>query len=139
MTALFRMKYNGDRNNPQLTNQTRIYTFDKESGGHDLFPVYGEEDKLWLTAASAVYKFDISTDTPTCEKVYNTADIKSVCNGPDGILMLKPTEEWWAEGLVNEKGEELFKMDGAKIYKGRWMIDNTFSYPEKHDFVLGED
>ena len=139
VTALFRMKYNGDRNNPQLTNQTRIYTFDKESGGHDLFPVYGEEDKLWLTAASAVYKFDISTDTPTCEKVYNTADIKSICNGPDGILMLKPTEEWWAEGLVNEKGEELFKMDGAKIYKGRWMIDNTFSYPEKHDFVLGED
>ena len=139
VTALFRMKYNGDRNNPQLTNQTRIYTFDKESGGHDLFPVYGEEDKLWLTAASAVYKFDISTDTPTCEKVYNTADIKSVCNGPDGILMLKPTEEWWAEGLVNEKGEELFKMDGAKLYKGRWMIDNTFSYPEKHDFVLGED
>ena len=40
---------------------------------------------------------------------------------------------------VNEKGEELFKMDGAKIYKGRWMIDNTFSYPEKHDFVLSED
>ena len=72
------------------SNQTRIYTFDKESGGHDLFPVYGEEDKLWLTAASAVYKFDISTDTPTCETVYNTADIKSVCNGPDGILMLKP-------------------------------------------------
>ena len=139
VTALFRMKYNGDRNNPQLTNQTRIYTFDKESGGHDLFPVYGEEDKLWLTAASAVYKFDISTDTPTCEKVYNIADIKSICNGPDGILMLKPTEEWWAEGLVNEKGEELFKMDGAKIYKGRWMIDNTFSYPEKHDFVLSED
>ena len=146
VTALFRMKYNGDRNNPQLTNQTRIYTFDKESGGHDLFPVYGEEDKLWLTAA--VYKFDLTgvTDAttndstePTCEKVYSIADIKSICNGPDGILMLKPTEEWWAEGLVNEKGEELFKMDGAKIYKGRWMIDNTFSYPEKHDFVLGED
>ena len=104
-----------------------------------MFTVYGEEDKLWLTAASAVYKFDISTDVPTCEKVYSIADIKSICNGPDGILMLKPTEEWWAEGLVNEKGEELFKMDGAKIYKGRWMIDNLFSYPEKHDFVLSED
>jgi len=139
VTALFRFKYDGNRSNPKLTNQTRIYTFDKESGGHDLFPVYGEEDKLWLTAASAVYKFDISTDVPTCEKVYSIADIKSICNGPDGILMLKPTEEWWAEGLVNEKGEELFKMDGAKIYKGRWMIDNLFSYPEKHDFVLSED
>ena len=148
VTALFRFKYDGNRSNPKLINQTTLYTFSNESGGHDLFPVYGEEDKLWLTAASAVYKFDLTgvTDAttndstePTCEKVYSIADIKSICNGPDGILMLKPTEEWWAEGLVNEKGEELFKMDGAKIYKGRWMIDNTFSYPEKHDFVLGED
>ena len=145
VTALFRFKYNGDRTNPKLTNQTRIYTFTNESGGHDLFPVYGEEDKLWLTAASAVYKFDLTgitdatTNEPACEKVYSIADIKSICNSPDGILMLKPTEEWWAEGLVNEKGEELFKMDGAKLYKGRWMIDNTFSYPEKHDLVLGED
>lgn len=148
MTALFRFKYDGNRSNPKLINQTTLYTFSNESGGHDLFPVYGEEDKLWLTAASAVYKFDLTgvTDAttndstePTCEKVYSIADIKSICNGPDGILMLKPTEEWWAEGLVNEKEEELFKMDGAKIYKGRWMIDNTFSYPEKHDFVLGED
>lgn len=147
VTALFRFKYNGNRSNPTLTNQTRIYTFDKESGGHDLFPVFGEQNKLWLTAASAVYKFDLSgvTDAtnndsaePSCEKVYDIADIKSVCNGPDGILMLKPTEEWWAEGLVNEKKEELFKMDGSRIYKGRWMIDNTFSYPEQHDLVLGE-
>ena len=45
VTALFRFKYNGDRTNPKLTNQTRIYTFTNESGGHDLFPVYGEEDK----------------------------------------------------------------------------------------------
>ena len=139
VTALFRFKYNGDRLSPKLTNQARVYTFDKESGGHDLFPVYGEDNKLWLTAASAVYKFDVSTDAPTCEKVYEFSDIKSICNGPDGILMLKPTEEWWAEGLVNENGEELFKMNGAKIYKGRWMIDNTFSYPEEHDLILGED
>ena len=106
VTALFRFKYNGDRTNPKLTTQTRIYTFTNESGGHDLFPVYGEEDKLWLTAASAVYKFDLTgiTDAttnesaePACEKVYSIADIKSICNSPDGILMLKPTEEWLAE------------------------------------------
>ena len=115
VTALFRFKYDGNRSNPKLINQTILYTFSNESGGHDLFPVYGEEDKLWLTAASAVYKFDLTGVTDA------------------------PTEEWWAEGLVNEKGEELFKMDGAKLYKGRWMIDNTFSYPEKHDLVLGED
>lgn len=136
VTALFRFNYNGDRNDPKLTDQRRIYTFENESGGHDLFPVDGEKDKLWFTAASAVYKFDVSTNPPVCEKVYEAAGIKSICNGPDGILLLKPTEEWWAEGLVNEKGEELFRMNGARIYKGRWMIDNRFSYPEQHDWVL---
>lgn len=139
VTALFCFKYNGDRMNPKLTNQKRIYTFEKEKGGHDLFPVYGETDKLWFTAASAVYKFDVSTETPTCEKVYDLSDIKSVCNGPQGTLLLKPTEEWWAEGLVNEQGEELFKMSGAKIYKGRWMLDNTFSYPEVHELEFPND
>lgn len=139
VTALFRYKYDGNRLNPKLIDQERVFTFEKESGGHDLFPVYGEEDKLWFTAASAVYKFDVSTDIPTCEKIYDLADIKSISNGPDGILMLKPTEEWWAEGLINAEGNELFKMNGAKIYKGRWMQENVFSYPEKHDLVLGED
>ena len=71
VTALFRFKYNGDRMKPKLTNQKRIYTFENESGGHDLFPVYGEADKLWFTATSAVYKFDVSTETPTCEKVFD--------------------------------------------------------------------
>lgn len=137
VTALFRFKYNGDSSNPTLTGQTRVYTFEKESGGHDLFPVYGEESKLWLSAASAVYQFDVSSDTPSCEKVYDMADIKSICDGPDGVLMLKPTEEWWAESLINENGETLFQMHGAKIYKGRWVIDNTFSYPVEHNFVLG--
>lgn len=31
--------------------------------------------------------------------------------------MLKPTEEWWAEGLVNEKGEELFKWTEPRFIK----------------------
>ncbi len=139
VTALFRFKYNGERDNPKLTNQTRIYTFEKESGGHDLFPVYGEEDKLWLTAASAVYKIDVSTDIPTCERIYDLGDIKSIGNAPDGVIMIKPVMEWWAEGLTDEKGESLFIMKGARLYKGRWMLDNTFSYPENHDFLLKEN
>ena len=55
------------------------------------------------------------------------------------IIMLKPTEEWWTDGLINEKGENLFKLKGSKIYKGRWMRDNLFSYPEVHEFVLNND
>ncbi len=134
VAALFRFEYNGNRANPQLMNQQRIYTFDEESGGHDLFPVFGEENKLWFTAASAVYQFDLSNDPVTCQKIYDMPNIKSISNGPEGIIMLQPTEQWWAEGLINENGKELFKMNSAKIYKGRWMLDNTFSYPKQHDF-----
>lgn len=136
VTALFKFNYNHDSINPQLINQQRIYTFESESGGHDLFPVFGETDKLWFSAASAVYQFDVSESPINCSKVYDIPDIKSVSNGPNGIVMLRPTESWWAEGLINEKGEALFQMQGAQIYKGRWMLDNTFSYPNKHDFHL---
>ena len=31
--------------------------------GHDLYPVYGEADKLWITADTEVYQFDITTGT----------------------------------------------------------------------------
>lgn len=138
VTALFKLNYNGQRSNPKLYNQKRIFTFPDERGGHDLFPVYGETNKLWFTAASAVYQFDLSTDKPTCQKIYTLSDIKSVCNGPQGVIMLQPTEEWWAEGLINESGEKLFRMQDARIYKGRWMLDNTFSYPEQHDLEYPE-
>ena len=50
----------------------------------------------------------------------------------DGVLMLYPTTEWWSDGLINEKGKKLFNIYGAKIYKGRWVMNNTFSYPKEH-------
>ena len=139
VTALFRLQYNGERNNPKLIGQKRIYTFEKESGGHDLFPVYGEENKLWFTAASAVYQFDVSEEMPICEKIFSLEDIKSISNKGDEVILLKPTEEWWAEGLINEKEEELFQMKSSRIYKGRWMVDNTFSYPESHDLIFTDN
>lgn len=132
--ALYRFEYNGDRMNPALVNQKEVWSSTVESGGHDLFPVYGEEDRLWMTAANGVYKFDVTDpDAPVCEKISGRLSIKSISNGPDGIVMLKPTESWWAEGLIDDKGEPLFIMPGKKFYKGRWFLDNTFSYPEVHD------
>ncbi len=135
-TALFRFDYNGDRENPSLVNMKQIYTFENDSGGHDLFPVYDGQDELWLSTASAVYRVNVSDpDAPVCEKAYSVSNIKSVCDGPDGIIMLKPTEEWWAEGLVDESGQFLFYLPGTRIYKGRWWLDNTFSYPDVHDLI----
>lgn len=139
VSALFRFDYNGDRKNPALLNQTRVYTFEEESGGHDLFPVYGEEGLLWFTAASAVYQFDVTDPfAPSCEKIYSLPDIKSISNGPEGIVMISPTEEWWSDALTDEEGSIVFRQEGAEFYKGRWMLDNTFSYPEVHNLEFPE-
>lgn len=137
VTALFSYAYNNDKDNPKLTNQKRIYTFESDNGGHDLYPVYGETDQLWLTTEQHVWKYNVATNQATV--AYDFTGIKSISNSPDGVVMLRPTEEWWAEGLMNDSGETLFQLQGAQIYKGRWMQDNTFSYPETHDFTLGNN
>lgn len=121
--SLYKFEYNGKHDNPELINQKEVYHFTNETGGHDLYPVYGEKNRLWLSAANGVYKVDVSKpETPVCEKLYSLLSIKSVSSSPDGIVMLKPTESWWAEGLINEKGERLFILPGMKFYKGRWWL-----------------
>ena len=129
VTALFRFKYNNDKENPALTNQARIYTFDNEKGGHDLFPVYGETDKLWLTAEHGVYQFDMSASELTATTIYEVPDVKAVgrdANGKD--YLLKPTESWWAPCVVDGAGNEYFNLANSKIYKFRLVQDNQFSY-----------
>lgn len=129
VTALFRFKYNNDKENPALTNQARIYIFDNEKGGHDLFPVYGETDKLWLTAEHGVYQFDMSASELTATTIYEVPDVKAVdrdANGKD--YLLKPTESWWAPCVVDGAGNEYFNLANSKIYKFRLVQDNQFSY-----------
>ena len=77
-----------------------------------------------------VWQYDIKNNK--AELIYPLYAVKSVCNSADGVLMLYPTTEWWSDGLINEKGKKLFNIYGAKIYKGRWVMNNTFSYPKEH-------
>lgn len=129
VTALFRFKYNNDKDNPALINQARIYTFDNEKGGHDLFPVYGETDRLWLTAEHGVYQFDMSAATLAATTIYEIADVKAVGKDAQGNdYLLKPTESWWAPCVVDGAGNEYFNLANSKIYKFRLVQDNQFSY-----------
>ena len=34
--------------------------------------------------------------------------------------------------LIDTGGRSVYRRGGARIYKGRWMLANTFSYPEDH-------
>lgn len=103
---------------------------------HDLFPVYGEK-KLWLTTASAVYKFDVSKKTFTKFIGAVTKNIKSITSGPNEypIILLSPNQNYWSDRLIDSNGRTVYMKPDAKIYKARWILQNAFSYPEKQPFI----
>lgn len=120
---------------PALTLRESILLPDGSVDPHDLFPVYGER-KLWLTTSDRLYKFD--PDRKRFETVAiaeNLMGLKSVSSGPAGYptIVLRPTESWWSNELVDTDGAPVYTgPEYLRIYKGRWLVDNTFSYPENH-------
>ena len=96
---------------------------------HDLFPDYGSE-RLWLTNLSHVYLFDPATRSlqpgPTLQ-----ADIKSVSSAPGNAptILIRPKEKWWTDEVLDANGKIIFHQAGWKIYKARWLLTNSFSYP----------
>ena len=108
-----------------------------EKDAHDLFPVYGEENLLWLTTTTGVFQFDTDSKQFTKQDVNPSTNIKSISNGPEDypIIMLQPTESWWSHHMLDSFKHVIYNHTGYQIYKGRWMLDNVFSYPETHDFI----
>jgi hypothetical protein len=100
---------------------------------HDLFPTL-DGDTLWLTNTSHVYRLELSTrrllpaETPQ-------KDVKSISSGPAGYptILSIPQEQWWTDELKDVGGRILFKQKGLKIYKARWLVTNSFSYPTGDD------
>jgi hypothetical protein len=127
MNQLKSFKYNFDCNKPDLTLLETISIPGTEA--HDLFPVYGE-NALWLTNTTNVYKFDVATKKLVQADVLQ-ANIKSVSSGPEGFptLLLRPKVSWWADEVIDSKGNSVFLQNGLKIYKARWLVQNAFSYP----------
>jgi hypothetical protein len=127
MNKLKSYRYNFNCAQPDLTLLETISIPGTEA--HDLFPVYGT-DSLWLTNTTNVYVFD--TDTKQLVQA-NTPqeDIKSISSGPAGFptIISHPKEQWWTDEILDISGKSIFKQSGLKIYKARWLIVNTFSYP----------
>lgn len=127
--------YNNNCNKPELVESGKVML--PNPGAHDLFPVFGE-DALWFTNIFNIYKFDLRTKTFKPFPTIHEKDIKSVSSGPKGypIIMMRPKEQWWSDEVFDNQGNSIFQLDGLKIYKARWFIDNQFSYPEKHLFNI---
>lgn len=115
--------YNGRKDAPELVNRTSIKLFSEGEpvfSSHDLYPVKGEPDMLWLTTNEKVWKY--SLDTNRIEPAYGLRAIKSISDSSFGTILLSPTEEWWSDRLMNERGEVVFEIPGFKIYKARWIL-----------------
>lgn len=114
------------------TCQLKLYDSIKlpSANAHELFPVYGEE-KMWLTTSSAVYKFNIYTYECTKVAGRNLINVKSVSSGPKGFptLTIVPKVSYYTDIVTDITGGEHFTREDGQIYKARWMVNNTFSYP----------
>lgn len=97
--------------------------------GHDLFPVHGK-DSLWFTDHHHIYIYDPGTGSLEQVKTRRQKGIKSVSSGPAGYptIVIFPKEQWWTDEIFDLEGKRIFKQEGLKIYKARWVLPNTFSY-----------
>lgn len=122
--------------NPALVIQDSYPLPAGQNGAHELFPVHGF-NQLWLTTLKAIYKFNVATGEFTRFNASTSFNIKCVSSGPADYptILLFPTESYWSDKLIDTGGRSIYQKDGAQLYKGRWLLDNTFSYPLKHDFV----
>jgi hypothetical protein len=120
-------RYNFNCAQPDLTLVESLPLPGKEA--HDLFPVYNEE-ALWLTNTTNVYKFTLANKKLIQADVIQ-ANIKSVSSGPADfpVIIIRPKQSWWTDEVIDSQGNSIFNETGLKIYKARWVLPNTFSYP----------
>ena len=134
---LYSFTYNYDCHNPSLSKADSV-SLDSvaAANAHDLFPMYGSTDSLWLTTGGKVWKFSAANIHAKFKLVATITGVKSISSGPAGyptIYMQAISDAmWWNDTVKNlANGLPVFQMTGLEIYKARWKItdDNTFSYP----------
>jgi hypothetical protein len=96
--------------------------------GHDLSPVYGNPDRLWVTTNGGVYQYEKSSDSWSTEYAgaegANRPFVKSMGNQPSGALVqTAPKEgmlyEWGTDTVDQFLPERKLRLPGASIYKAR--------------------
>jgi hypothetical protein len=134
-------KYNNDRKNPALTLFKTVNM--PQGNAHDLFPVYGSNDELWLSNSSHIYTYNITKNKFTEHKTKTGAiipTVKSICNGPEGYVTFMDQANgiggasWRTDRLLDFDGNIIYQNDSVGLYKARYFLNNSFSYPDKHKF-----
>src|SRR5688572_9625315 len=114
-----------------------------QGNAHDLFPVYGSTDELWLSNSSHIYTYNITKNKFTEHKTSSGAiipTVKSIANGPEGYVTFMDRanglggESWRTDRLTDFDGNIIYQNDSVGMYKARYLLNNSFSYPDKHKF-----
>lgn len=121
-------RYNNQCAQPDLTQDRSVSL--PGGGSHDLFPVYGE-DALWLSQTEHIYQYNIEGDELVPLDTEYQQSIKSISSGPEGFptIIMQAQQEWWSDQVLDLRGNVVFREPGLRIYKARWFVPNTFSYP----------
>ncbi|MCP4644045.1 MAG: lactonase family protein [bacterium] len=124
--ALKRYRYTADSGTPTLVEEASFQL--PGYGGHDLFPVAGE-DRLYLTS-DRIWTFDPEAETfASCLPL---GGVKSVSkrDATGSVIFMKATEVWWSDTIRFMDDKRLMTLPGARFYKARWWVPNRFSYPD---------
>ncbi len=127
-------KYNFQCDNPLLTVVDSL-AFDDYSG-HDLFPAPGG-DALFMSSASKMWLFKIKKKKlKEYKKKYE--DVKSISarKKRERPIICIPKEQWWTDEIMDVKGHLIVQLPGTKIYKARWVVKNSFSYPDNNEIKV---
>jgi hypothetical protein len=124
---LVELEVDGTRRDPVLTEVKR--TALPTLHGHDLQPVYGDTDRLWITTNAGVYQYSKSADAfsavaPELDKPF----VKAVSNNPatGQVLETRPkagcATTWCTDTLEFYGPTATWTLPGAQFYKARWWV-----------------
>ncbi|GAA2772565.1 DUF6528 family protein [Saccharopolyspora taberi] len=98
--------------------------------GHDLTPVVGDPDRLWLSTGTQVYQYSKSrdefiSDFPGAERI-SREGVKTVGTAPATGRVLTTSPQaghpctWCTDTVQLDQPEGALTLEGAAIYKARW-------------------
>lgn len=101
--------------------------------GHDLQPVAGNPDRLWVTTGSQVYQYSIRDrafvqDFPSAAGI-NQAGVKSIGDERASGQVLGSFAQtgnictWCTDTVALYEDDQRFLLHGGQIYKARWWVD----------------
>lgn len=121
-------EYNFDKLNPELTKKFSYKLPPECVEGHDLYPVAGSKDLLFVSGDAGLAVFN--AETRTFEKISDIARIKSVSLSKAGgaLIFLVPETRWWAEAVSfgGKTPKKIGRLPDAKIYKARFFVPSCF-------------